>query len=74
MTTDRTADRALPPELEAIAAAAHDRLHAEAGQDPSAAIYQAVRRVAKAASGAIADTERTDGLRARRPQQTCCGT
>jgi hypothetical protein len=29
MTTDRTADGAVSPELEAIAAAAHDRLHAQ---------------------------------------------
>jgi hypothetical protein len=28
MTTGHTGDGALPPELEAIAAAAHDRLHA----------------------------------------------
>ena len=53
MTTDRTADSALSPELEAIAAAAHDRLHAQAGQDLSA-IDQAARRVAEAASAAIA--------------------
>lgn len=37
MTTDRTADRALSSELEAIAVTAHDRLHTQAGQDPSAA-------------------------------------
>ena len=33
MTTGHTGDGALPPELEAIATAAHDRLHAQAGQD-----------------------------------------
>ena len=73
MTTDRTADGALSPELEAIAAAAHDRLHAQAGQDLSA-IEQAGRRVAEAASAAIAagarlsaiaDAERDGELRAR---------
>ena len=36
MTTDHTAEGALSPELEAIATAAHDRLHAQAGQDLSA--------------------------------------
>ena len=36
MTTDQTGDGVLPPELEAIAAAAHDRLHAQAGQDLAA--------------------------------------
>ncbi len=73
MTTDRTADGALSPELEAIAAAAHDRLHAQAGQDLSA-IDQADRRVAEAASAAItagarlsaiADAEREGEQRAR---------
>jgi hypothetical protein len=53
MTTDRTADGALAPELEAIADAAHDRLHAQAGEDPSA-IEEAARRVAEAASATIA--------------------
>jgi DNA-directed RNA polymerase specialized sigma24 family protein len=73
MTTDRHADGALSPELEAIAAAAHDRLHAQAGQDPSA-IDQAARRVADAASAAItagarlsaiADAEHDGELHAR---------
>jgi DNA-directed RNA polymerase specialized sigma24 family protein len=73
MTTDQTADGALSPELEAIAAAAHDRLKAQADEDPSA-IEQAGRRVAEAASvaiaagarlGAIADAERDGELRAR---------
>ena len=31
MTTGHTGDDALPPELEAIAAAAQDRLHTQAG-------------------------------------------
>ena len=73
MTTDRTDDAALSPELEAIAAAARDRLHAQTGQDLSA-IDQAARRVAEAASAAIAaggrlsaiaDAERDGELRAR---------
>ena len=73
MTTDRTADGALSPELEAIAAAAHDRLKAQAGQDLSA-IEEAGRRVAEAASAAIAagarlsaiaDAERDGEQRAR---------
>ena len=73
MTTDRTDDGALSPELEAIAAAAPDRLHAQTGQDLSA-IDQAARRVAEAASAAIAagarlsaiaDAERDGELRAR---------
>jgi DNA-binding CsgD family transcriptional regulator len=73
MTTDRTADGALSPELEAIAGAAHDRLHAQAGEDLSA-IEEAGRRVAEAASAAIAagarlsaiaDAERDGELRAR---------
>ena len=53
MRTDRTADGALSPELEAIATAAHDGLKAQAGEDLSA-IDQAGRRVAEAASAAIA--------------------
>ena len=53
MTTDRTDDGALWPELEAIAAAARDRLHAQTGQDLSA-IEQAARHVAEAAGAAIA--------------------
>lgn len=52
MTTDRTADGPLSPVLEAIAAAAYDRLHAQAGADLSA-IDQTARRVAEAASAAI---------------------
>jgi DNA-binding NarL/FixJ family response regulator len=73
MTIDHTADGALSPELEAIAAAAHDRLHAQAGDDLSA-IEQASRRVAEAASAAIAaaarlspiaDAEHDGELRAR---------
>ena len=73
MTTDRTADGALSPELEAIAAAAHDRLHAQAGQGVSAE-RDAQQLVAEAASaaitagaalGAIAEAERTGELRAR---------
>src|SRR5947199_5150473 len=74
MTTDQTADGALSPELEAIAAAAHDRLQAQAGEDLSA-IDQAARHVAEAASAAIAagarlsaiaDAEHAGELRARR--------
>ena len=73
MTTDHTRDGALPHELEPIAAAAHDRLHAQAGQDLPAE-REARQRVAEAASaaitagaalGAIADAERTGELRAR---------
>jgi hypothetical protein len=73
MTTDRTADGALSPELEAIATAAYDRLKAQAGEDPSA-IDHAGRRVAEAASAAItagarlsaiADAEHAGELRAR---------
>ena len=73
MTTDQTAARALSPELEAIAAAAHDRLHAQTGEDQSAS-EQAGRRVAEAASaaiaagarlGAIADAEQEGERRAR---------
>jgi DNA-binding NarL/FixJ family response regulator len=74
MATDQSATGALSPELEAIAATAHDRLHAQAGEDLSA-IEQAGRRVAEAASAAIAagarlsaiaDAEREGELRARR--------
>ena len=73
MTTDRTADGALSPELEVIATAAHDRLQAQAGEDPSG-IEDAGRRVAEAASAAIAagarlsaiaDAEREGEQRAR---------
>ena len=55
MTTDQNA------ELKAIAAAAHDRLHAQAGQDPSA-IDQAAHRVAEAASAAIAAGARLSAI------------
>ena len=48
MTTAHTADGALSPELEAIATAAHDRLDAQTGQDPST-IEEAERRVTEAA-------------------------
>ena len=67
-------EAALPAELEAIATAAHDRLHAQAGQDLSAQ-EAAQRHVAEAASAAItagaalaaiADAEREGELRARR--------
>ena len=73
MTTAHTADGALSPELEAIATAAHDRLHAQTGQDLST-IEEAERRVAEAASAAIAagarlsaiaDAERAGEQRAR---------
>ena len=70
MTTDQTPDGALSPELQAIADAAHDRLHAQTGQDLSA-IDQTARRVAEAAIAtgarlsAIADAEREGELRAR---------
>jgi len=73
MTTDQAVERALSPALEAIAAAAYDRLKAQAGEDLSA-IDQAARRVAEAASAAIAagprlsaiaDAERDGELRAR---------
>jgi len=74
MTTEQTAvERALPPELEAIAQAACDRLQAQAGQDLSGE-QEAQQRVAASASaaiaagaalGAIAEAERTGELRAR---------
>jgi DNA-directed RNA polymerase specialized sigma24 family protein len=73
MTSSQTADTTLSPELEAIAAAAHDRLRAEADGDAHTT-SEAQRRVADAASraitagaalGAIADAERTGELRAR---------
>src|ERR1035438_2296479 len=78
MTTAHALADALSPELEAIAAAAHDRLQAQAGQDLSAQ-QAAQRRVAEAASGAIAagaalsmiaDAEHTGQLRARRALST----
>jgi DNA-binding NarL/FixJ family response regulator len=74
MTTDHAVDAALSPELEAIAAAAHNRLQAQAAQDLSAR-EAAHRRVAEAASAAIAagaalaaiaEAERAGELRARR--------
>jgi DNA-binding NarL/FixJ family response regulator len=77
-TTAHAPDDALAPELEAIAAAADDRLQAQAGQDLSAH-EAAQRRVAEAASaaiaagaalGAIADAERAGELRARRALST----
>jgi hypothetical protein len=52
MTTAHAGDGALLPELEAIAAAAHDRLHAQAGEDLSAA-QEAQRRVGETARAAI---------------------
>ena len=61
MTTDHTADGALSPELEAIAVAAQDRLKAETGEDPSA-VEAAGRRVAEAASAAIASGARLGAL------------
>src|SRR5450631_2952411 len=73
-----TVHAALSPELEAIAAAAHDRLHAQAGQDLSAE-EAAQRGVGEAASAAIsagdalsmiADAEHTGELRARRALST----
>ena len=73
MTSSQAGDDVLSPELEAIAAAAHDRLRADAGEDPGAA-REAQRRVAEAASAAIAagaalsaiaEAERTGELRAR---------
>ena len=73
MTSSQAGDDVLSPELEAIAAAAHDRLRADAGQDPGAA-GEAQRRVAEAASeaiaagaalSAIAEAERIGEVRAR---------
>jgi DNA-directed RNA polymerase specialized sigma24 family protein len=73
-----TVHAALSPELEAIATASHDRLHAQAGQDLSAE-EAAQRRVGEAASAAIAagdalsiiaDAEHTGELRARRALST----
>jgi DNA-directed RNA polymerase specialized sigma24 family protein len=73
MTSTQTTDRVLSAELEAIATAAHDRLHAEAGEDVAAAA-EAQRRLAEAATAAIAtgaalsaiaDAERTGEVRAR---------
>jgi len=78
MTTAHTGDEPLSPEPEAIAAAAHDRLQAQVGQDLSAQ-EAAQRRVAEAASAAIAagealsvlaDAERTGERRARRALST----
>lgn len=53
MSAIQTADETLAPELEAIAAAAAERVHAEA-RDDRAAAEQAQARVAQAASAAIA--------------------
>ena len=73
MTSTQAGDGVLSPELEAIAAAAHDRLRADAGEDLAAA-GEAQRRVAEAASAAIAagaalsaiaEAEHTGELRAR---------
>jgi DNA-binding NarL/FixJ family response regulator len=73
MTSSQTTDATLSPELEAIAAAAHDRLRAEADSDVHTT-GAAQRRVADAASraiaagaalGSIAAAERTGELRAR---------
>ena len=61
MTTDHAADRALAPELEAIAAAAHDRLHAQGGEDLPA-IEEAGRGVTQAASAAIAAGARLSAI------------
>ena len=73
MTSSHTGEDVLSPELEAIATAASDRLRAQAAEDVQAA-GDAQGRVAQAASAAIAagaalsaiaDAERTGGLRAR---------
>jgi hypothetical protein len=73
MSSNHTEDVVLSAELEAIAAAAHDRLRAQAGEDVTGA-GDAQRRVAEAASaaitagtalGAVAEAERTGELRAR---------
>jgi hypothetical protein len=73
MSAIQTADEALAPELEAIAAAAAERVHAEARGDHAGA-EQAQARVARAAGAAIAagaglgpvaDAERAGQARAR---------
>ena len=73
MSSSHTGDGVLSPELEAIAAAASDRLRAQAVEDVQVA-GDAQGRVAQAASAAIAagaalsaiaDAERTGELRAR---------
>src|SRR5512140_2851816 len=73
MSSNHTGDAVLSPELEAIAAAAHDRLRAEADDDLHTA-GDAQRCVAEAASaammtgtalGAIAEAERAGQARAR---------
>lgn len=61
MPTRHDTEQPLSPELEAIAAAAHDRLRAQAGQDPST-IDHAGRRVAEAASAAIAAGDRLSAI------------
>ncbi len=74
MPTDHSTEPQLAPVLEAIAQAAHDRLHAEAGENPATA-SEAQRRVAETASAAIAagaelsaiaNAEQTGHERARR--------
>jgi hypothetical protein len=83
MSSTHTQDVVLSAELEAIAAAAHDRLRAEASEDLTGA-GDAQRRVAEAAGaaitagtalGAIAEAEHVGELRARRARrrdaQTC---
>jgi hypothetical protein len=69
MTIDHTADTALSPEFEAIAAAAHDRLTVHAGQEVSAT-EEAARRVAEAASAAIAPAPAAHRPQARAPRRT----
>jgi len=73
MTSIQTPDGVLSPELEAIAAAAHDRLRADAAEDLGAA-DEAQQRIAQAATAAIAarvalsaiaEAERAGELRAR---------
>jgi hypothetical protein len=73
MTFIQTRDTVLSAELEAIAAAAHDRLRANAGEDAAGA-DEAQRRLAEAATAAIAagtalsaiaEADRTGEQRAR---------
>jgi hypothetical protein len=61
MRTERIADGGLSPELEAIAAAAHERLKAHAGEDRSA-LGHAGRRVAQSAGAAIAAGARLSAI------------
>ena len=74
----RKTDQPLPPELNAIAAAAADRLRAQCGDDPPP-VDQHGQRVADAASaaihagaalGAIAEAERVGEERARQELRT----